>query len=138
MSASHVGKNENYQRLHAEAALSGLSGDNLPILTGPRYFPPDARRDRTDRRKCKTGLHPIKENVSVIEASVVQPENDDSLMLSVTDSLLNTPIPDVSLNVTVDSCPSKIPVSACVSRSVSPAPSRLDSESHQKPRRHAS
>lgn len=145
VSARHIRSNEDYQQLHAEAARSGLDRKNLPILTGPNYFPPDGMRIRKDRKKFKTELHTIEEAPLVTDACVVELENDKSAMLSTTDSLLaqldtSTNL-DLSLNATtstLDSSYFKSPSPASASKSSSPAPSFLTSEANSKPRRHSS
>ncbi len=127
--ASHVSKNQDYQQLHAEAARSGLGSGDLPILTGASYFPPEGKRERKDRKKTKTTeLCAIKEDTPVIE-----PTNEVPAMLSVTATLiadLDVSAPDLSLNETVDQLHSRTPVSASLSRSVSPAPSLLGKVRH--------
>ena len=129
MSAGHVGKNQDYQQLHAEAARSGLGSGDLPILTGASYFPPEGKRERKDRKKPKTTeLHAIKG-----ETPVMEPTNEVPAMLSVTDSLLaelDVSAPDLSLNESLDQLHSRTPMSASLSRSVSPAPSLLGKVRH--------
>lgn len=51
-----MSKNKEYEQLQAEAAKSGMCNEDLPIITGEKFFPPDLRPPKKERIKCKTGV----------------------------------------------------------------------------------
>ena len=121
-------KNEDYQQLQAEALKSGVGSEALPILTGPSsYYLPDLRRGR-DRKAAK-----VKVELSE-ETPVVEPTNEVPPMISVTDNLLaelNVSTTDLNESGDVERLSeSKTPI--LETRSVSPSPALLGSESGSK------
>ena len=51
VSARHVSKNNEYERLHAEKAKSGMDDLELAIMTGNKYFTPDIRSNRRIKKE---------------------------------------------------------------------------------------
>lgn len=89
---SHVSKNTEYEQLHAEAAKSGMCDEDLPIVTGKKFFPP-----KKEKPGCRSGE---------VSESMTSKALSDSCCGGPTSSLTSTVERDSSL----DSVDSKMPV----------------------------